>query len=345
METFQIQNLSVDLLYIIFSQLQDDKPSLHNLTLSCHLFRNIAQPFFVRNVTLSYKVNSFCTSLFLRTLEQRPDLAGHVHRLQLDLIRESSHIIEEVEEIQRMVARLTNLRVFRYSSIDYKIWHYELAFPLIPSPTNLFNSIHRVEWHHNMTFETLSQCMSLPHIETIYCRELFCDPSDPSDPIILDATKGSSSVTDLSIGSYVGLSIAVLQKILELPRALRKLKIDITSHLYIGVPPHKLATLLYSLQDVLEQLTVVVVKGARGPATELADLSGFSSLRSLTLPYGYIIAGQNREDNALEKYLPPFLEELTLSRAPVEALDGPLSNRNGDIHAGRLSRVRITLIP
>ena len=126
----KFNDLSVELISLIFSFLQSDKAQLHNLALSTRLFRDIAQRFIIRNASVSHSVNGSRTKLLLRTLAERPDLVKHVHRLELDLLREDIHWPEEQNTIYQITRRLTNLREFCYLSRDYKVWYVPPRFSL-----------------------------------------------------------------------------------------------------------------------------------------------------------------------------------------------------------------------
>lgn len=306
----RFQDLSVDLLFIIFSQLQDDKPSLHDLSLSCRLFRSIAQQFYVRNAIISHSDNRRRTELFLRTLEERPDLTGHVHRLQLDLRREDEYWVEDQQNIRRITELLTNLREFRYSSVDYKIWHYENPFPWPVAPSDPQNCIRRIEWHHNMTTRTLQKCMSLPRIQTIYLRELHETPLELPGRAASGPKERFSSVAELTIGSTLIISPKGLQEILKMPRALRKLRLDVHDNTD-AIEPADLAAALDPVRDTLEQLTIAKPKG--GPAIGRVDLCAFHALKSLALPFRYLLVESTHGNAYADLRLPPALRDLKVS--------------------------------
>ncbi|KAF2634691.1 hypothetical protein P280DRAFT_474469 [Massarina eburnea CBS 473.64] len=303
-------DLSVDLLYVIFAHVQVNKRLLNNIALSCRLFREVAQQFFVRDVTITHSPTCSRTKLFLRTLEARPDLVPHVHRLELDLLREDIHWPEEQNNIKRITSLLTNLREFRFSSRDYKIWHYEITFPLRLTSENAHTLIRKIEWCHNITFKTLYHCMSFPRIESLYCRELHGTPEELGNPDQI--SKRFSSLQELHIGSSMSLPAGSFQHILGMPQKLRRLRIDFHDAYGNNVKADEIAALLEPVEQTLEELTITKPKGPLISAG-LVNLSGFASLKKLALPFKFLFP-QARLQSTLEvdTILPPRLNELKL---------------------------------
>jgi hypothetical protein len=313
----KFHDLSVDLLYVIFSYLQSDKPLLQDIALSCHLFRDVAQRFFVRDVQISHSPTRSRTKLFLRTLEERPDLIAHVHRLELDLLREDVSWPEEQHCISQITALLFNLREFRYSSRDYKIWHYEIAFPLSLTPENTHSFVRKVEWNHNMTIKTFHECMKLPRIESLYCRELHA--SDEELENHGKAFERVSSLTDLHLGSSmssVSLPVEFFRKVLQMPRRLRSLRIDFRDDYRDRVTPEQFAGLLEPVQESLEELTITKTKATTASTGDhhSIDLSGFPMLTKVSLPLKFVFPkGVQSPPFEAETILPPRLNELKVT--------------------------------
>jgi len=309
----RFQDLSVDLLYVIVSHLHSDNSLLRDVALSCRLFRDVSQRFIVRDAIVSYSPKFSRSKLFLRTLEERPDLTAHVHRLELVLLREDVHLPEEANTVKRICRLLTNLREFMYSSTDYKIWHYELPFPLTWKSEHVHDQVRRIDWNHNMTIETLYKCMELPRIASIYCRELHAMGSTTSDIPGLPA--GSSSVTELRIGSALGLPLEEFRLMLRSPRCLQKLTFEFHDKTSTGIEAARMSWLLEPVQTTLQDLKISSPFGSRGAnaAHSLADFSAFAALHKLQIPLRYLIGIGTGEVPCPSTILPPWLRELTIA--------------------------------
>ncbi|KAF1951949.1 hypothetical protein CC80DRAFT_508571 [Byssothecium circinans] len=319
-----LHDLSVDLLYVIFSHIQSDKRLLHDAALSCRLFRDVAQRFFVRDVTISHSATCSRTKLFLRTMEERPDLVAHVHRLELDLLREEIHWPEEQHNIKRITDLLTNLREFRYSSRDYKIWHYEAPFPLKPIPGR---TVRKVEWHHNMTIRSLCDCLRLPRIESVYCRELHGSPNDIHKHT--QTLVRSSSLKHLHIGSSMKLPAGSFQHVLKMPLLLQSLRIDFYNAYLEGVEEDQITEFLEPVKQTLEELMITKPKGTLVAAGGTVNLSEFASLKKLALPFKFLFPRDAQPPFEAETLLPPGLIELKLFFiAFAQEMDFTAANNN-----------------
>jgi hypothetical protein len=292
----RFQDLSVDLLYVIISYLQADKRLLRDVALSSRLFRDISQRFIVRDVTISDRPALSRSKLFLRTLEERPDLIAHVHRLELDLLRENTHWPEELNNVNRLARLLINLREFCYLSRDYKVWHYELPFPLTWNSELAHEQVRRIDWNHNMTVETLYKCMQLPRIASIYCRELHgMNTTNPmTEPTIFNLPlhqAGRSSLTELRVDSAIGLPCEAFRSILRSPRCLRKLTLEFQDELSAGLQADRVSWLLEPVQTTLQELNITSQMGSwRTEAAHApSDFSAFAILRKLQIPLRYLI--------------------------------------------------------
>lgn len=306
-----LKDLNVDLLYVIFSHLQSDKRQLHDIALSCRLFRDIAQRFIVRDVTLSHSPMHSRTKLFLRTLEERPDLTVQVHCLRFDLLREDIHWPEEQHVISRITRLLTNLREFCYLSRDYKPWHYGVSLPLKWWRDGVHDQVRRVEWHHNMQPKALVKCMQLPRIESIYCRELQdISTKSSSISIVSPDLYGSSSVRELHIGSHLGLPFDALRLMLQVPRCLRKLVLSYHDEFQSGAQVDRIPWLLEPVQESLEELSIEKHRGMLPPPGEVVDLSALCCLRKLSIPFRYVFGKRPGKSFKADTLLPPQLSEL-----------------------------------
>ncbi|KAF2682532.1 hypothetical protein K458DRAFT_419946 [Lentithecium fluviatile CBS 122367] len=305
--------LSVDLLYVIFSHLQSDKSTLLDIALTCRIFRDISQRFIVRDVTLTHSPTLSRSTLFLRTLQERPDLIAHVHRLELDLLREDIHWPEQQNNITLIARLLTNLRDFCYLSRDYKAWHYDIPLPFQWASENAHNHVRRIEWHHNMTIEKLCKCMELPRIDSIYCRELYMTNTTASSLFTIPAR--SSSVTELRIGSALGLLLEDFRLMLRSPRSLRTLTLEFQDELRYGLEADRIGWLLEPVQDTLEALRISTQMGPwrTQAADSPANLSAFRSLKKLQVPLRYLIGRSAENRIHVDDLLPPKLCELTIS--------------------------------
>ena len=308
----QFKDLSVDLIYVIFSHLQSDKAQLRSLALSSRLFRDIAQKFIVRNASISHSINGSRTNLFLRTLRERPDLVAHVHRLELDLLREDIHWPEEQQNIHQITRLLTNLRELCYLSRDYKVWHYSVPQPLKWGREGIHDQVRKIAWHHNMAPWELRQCMELPRIECIYVKEL-ADSNGRSNPFKVPERKyKTSSLADLRLGSPYGITYEALLQLLQLPRSLKRITFD--SHMRHSsiMAPADLVSLLKHVKDTLEELVIDVRNAALELPIQTADFSGFGSLKKLTVPFRYLFDMPKDEPYHSEPNLPPSLSELEM---------------------------------
>lgn len=320
----RFQDLSVDLLYVIFSYLQTDKGLLQNVALSSRLLRDVSQRFIVRNVTITHNPTLSRSKLFLRTLQERPDLTAHVHRLEIDLLRETVHWPEEVDTIHQVARLLTNLREFSYLSRDYKVWHYELPFPLTWTAEHAHDQVRRIEWDHNMTVEILYKCMQLPQIAHIYCRELHMRDPTVSELPTLPAIS-SSSVTELRIGCTWRISRPELRHVLQLPRCLRKLTFDFHDQLGTTLEPEHVIWMLEPVRLTLHELTIWGQMSATynaEPPTTAGHFSALTQLRKLTLPLKFLL-GRGMEGILLQNgVIPPQLRELSITFAST-VIDRP----------------------
>lgn len=311
-------DLSVDLVYVIFSYLQSEKAQLRNLALTCQTFRQIAQRFIVRDASISHSVNGSRTKLFLRTLIDRPDLVVHVHRLELDLLREDIHWPEEQQTIHKITRLLTNLREFCYLSRDYKAWHYSVPLPLKWARERAHDQVRRVEWHHNMAPWELRKCMELPNIETIRVRELQDDSYGRFTSFNLPARKhGTSSLVELCIGSPSAIASEALQKLLHMPRCLRKITFESRKEYQSVLEPNGLVSLLQPVRECLEELHVEIRDNLFASSTKAADLAAFSSIKNLTLPFRYIFGPRATTSlSQASTLLPPQLSTLKVRCLP-----------------------------
>lgn len=304
----KFNDLSVDLVYVIFSHLQSDKSSLHNLSLTCRPFRSIAQRFLVRTASISHSTHGSRTKLFLRTLTTRPDLTIHVHRLQLDLLREDIHWPEEQQTIHQITRLLTNLREFIYLSRDYKAWHYSVPLPLKWTREHAHDKVRRVEWHHNMAPWELRKCMELPSIESIRVRELQDDSYGRFTSFTLPARKHrTSSLTELRIGSPSTLASEALEKLLHMPRHLRKITFESRKEYQSVIEPVGLVALVQPVRETLEELHVEIRDNPSAAFARAADLRDFGEIRKVTLPFRFVFGVGAGEELGL---LPPKLGEL-----------------------------------
>jgi hypothetical protein len=338
------QDLSVDLIYIIISHLQSDKASLQHISLSCRLLRDISQRFIVRHVTLAHSPTISKSKLFLRTLEERPDLRAHVHRLELDLLREDAHWPEEQNNVNLLTRLLTNLREFRYLSRDYKSWHYSLPFPLKWASENAHSQVRRVDWHHSMTIETLWKCMELPRIETINCRDLLraCDSAEKATAFdISTIPTSSSSVTDLGVGSASGLPLEDFRLLLRSPRSLHKLCLEYRGKLHGSFEKDRIDWLLEPVQNTLQELSVSVAIGLESAA----DFSAFHALKKLYIPLIYLIGRYPDDTFRAKVLLPPRLCELAILFTATDSTEAssPYASRNAKALTNWLEHFRVKM--
>ncbi|KAL1603515.1 hypothetical protein SLS60_005102 [Paraconiothyrium brasiliense] len=317
--TKTFSDLSVDLVYVIFSHLWLEKIDLCNLALTCRPFRDIAQRFLVRDTSISHSVNGSRTKLFLRTLMERPDLVVHVHRLELDLLREDIHWPEEQQTIHQITRLLTNLRDFCYLSRDYKAWHYSVPLPLKWTREHAHDQVRRVEWHHNMAPWELRKCMELPSIEKIRVRELQDDSYGRFTSFDLPARKHrTSSLTELRIGSPSTLASEALHKLLHMPRNLKKITFESRKEYHSVLQPAGLVFLLQPVRNSLEELHVEIRENLFGTSTQTVNLSEFTSVRNLTLPFRYIFGpGTAASPLSAAASLPPHLRDLKVRDLPA----------------------------
>lgn len=314
----KFKDLSIDLIYVIFSYLQSDKVQLRYLALSSRLFRDIAQRYIVRDASISHSMNGSRTALFLRTLRERPDLVAHVHRLELDLLREDVHWPEEQQNIHQISRLLTNLREFCYLSRDYKVWHYSVPQPLKWGREGIHDQVRRIEWHHNMAPWELRKCMELPRIESIYVKELADPSSGRSTSFKVPERKyKTSTLADLRLGSPDGMAYQALSLLLQLPQSLRRIAFE--SHMRYSsiLAPVGLMPLLEPVKDTLEELIIDIRNEALGLASQPVDFSRFQSLRKLTIPFRYIFGRAAERPYHTEAKLPPSLSELEMVFTPV----------------------------
>ncbi|KAK3208746.1 hypothetical protein GRF29_77g1847263 [Pseudopithomyces chartarum] len=326
----KFNDLSVDLVYVIFSHLQSDKLQLHWLALSCRLFRDISQRFMVRNASISHSIRGSRTQLFLRTLTERPDLVAHVHRLELDLLREDVHWPEEQQTIHQLTRLLTNLREFCYLSSDYKVWHFSIPTPLKWRRTHAHDQVRRVDWHHNMTPWDLRKCMQLPRIESIYVRELV-------DPIksfkIPERIYKTSTLVELRIGVPTAMNEKAFQPLgllLNIPVRLKRILFE--SHVWHNpiFNPAALMRLLHPVRDTLEELRVDIWENRLDPFYQPADLSNFISLKKLAWPMRFLFGSKADPLDHTEINLPPNLNKLEMAYKSgelrfAEVLEAPTS--------------------
>jgi hypothetical protein len=311
-KTAKFNDLSVDLVYVIFSHLQSDGIELRNLALTCRLFRDIAQRFIVRNASISHSVHGSRTKLFLRTLTDRPDLVVHVHRLELNLLREDIHWPEEQQTINQITRQLTNLREFCYLSRDYKAWHYSVPLPLKWTREHAHDQVRRVEWLHNMAPWELRKCMELPNIESIRVRELQDDSSGRFTSFRLPPRKHStSSLKELRIGSPGILAYDALIQLLQMPKCLKRFALESYDTYTSTMEPTALIPLLEAVQDSLEELHIETRRNMLSPFPQTANFSRFSSVKKLSVPFRFIFQrGAVASDCGAETYLPPQLSDL-----------------------------------
>jgi hypothetical protein len=356
----QFQDLSEDLLYIIVSYLENDKRSLQDLALSCRLLRDVSQRFFVRNATINCISQSTTPwaipggevwpmpariqgmtlplQLFLRTLEERPDLVAHVHRLELNVLRESLYWDYTIHSIRRVVRLLTNLREICYSSSDYKVWHNELPLPLTENAEYAHDNIRRIHWNHSMTIDTLFRCFALPHIASIYCRSLRSNNLSNGDRTLdlIRPPVGSSSIKELAIGSNSYISHEELRRVLQQPRCLEKLTINSEDDSRKSLSNAHLSWLLEPVRNSLLELKIPYQTISPMIDTAPVDFSSFTSLCELYAPFRCLVGiGEEGSPNS-SGFLPPRLTDLTIacrffypSRAVAENAEQNLQNMMG----------------
>ena len=312
----KFNDLSIDLIYVIFSHLQSDRLQLHWLALSSRLFRDVAQRFIVRNASISHSIRGSRTQLFLRTLTERPDLVAHVHRLELNLLREDIHWPEEQQTICQLTRLLTNLREFCYLSGDYKIWHYSIPQPLKWGREHAHDQIRRVEWHHNMSPWELRKLLELPRIESVYVREL----AESTSLNVPESSYKTSTLVELRIGAPDKKASESLGILLKIPAILKKITFESRVRYNPIIEPTGLVQLLDPVRDTLEELRVDIRNNMLGEHPQPADLSGFVSLKKLALPFRFIFGRLESLLDYTNVHLPHSLNELELAFVAEEAL-------------------------
>ncbi|KAF1969235.1 hypothetical protein BU23DRAFT_557909 [Bimuria novae-zelandiae CBS 107.79] len=333
-------DLSVDLIYVIFSHLQSDQAELHSLALSCRQFRDIAQRFMVRDASITHSIKGSRAKLFLRTLLKRPDLVSHVHRLKFDLLREDIHWPEEQQIIHQITRRLTNLREFCYLSRDYKFWHYSVPLPLKWERDHAHDQVRRVEWHHNMAPWELRKCMELPRIEAIYVLELQDISSGRFTSFKVPARKHkTSTLAELRLGSPDEMAYQSLNMLLHLPKSLKKIAFEARSVHQSALAPTALVLLLEPARDTLEELHLEIYAGKLGPPSRPADLSAFVSLTKLSLPFRYIFAPVVEVQYHADAHLPTYLQELEITFIPDRNSPDPATTKYYDALIGWLRTI------
>lgn len=310
----KFNDLSVDLVYVIFSHLQSEGADLCNLALTCRLFRDIAQRFIVRNACISHSVRGSRNKLLLRTLLDRPDLVVHVHRLELNLLREDIHWPEEQQTINQITRQLTNLREFCYLSHDYKAWHYSVPLPLKWTREHAHDQVRRVEWQHNMAPWELRKCMELPNIESIRVRELQDDSPGRFSSFRLPARKNrTSSLKELRVGSPGAMAYEALIQLLHMPKCLKRFTLESYDTYTSTMEPTALIPLLEAVQDSLEELHVETRRNMLSPFPQTANFSNFSSVKKMSMPFRYMFQrGGAVSVVGADTFLPPQVSDLTV---------------------------------
>lgn len=328
----RFNELSVDLLYVIFSHLQSDKVVLHNLSLSSRLFRDVAQRFLVRNVKISHSLNGSRTKLFLRTLNARPDLISNVHRLELDLLREDIHWPEEQQNIHQITRRLTNLREFCYSSRDYKIWHYSVPQPLKWGREHAHDQVRRVEWDHNMAPWELRKCMELPRIDSIYVRQLQDSSPGRYTQFKVPVRKHkTSTLRALRVGFPDPVALESLKLLLHIPNCLKEIVFESRVMYHPLASPRALEKILEPVRETLEELLVDIQKGMIERVFPPIDLSAFQSLKKLSLPYDFLFLPAKEMPCKIDTRLPSTLNGLEIFFSPYQMekmCNAPVGVRN-----------------
>lgn len=309
-------DISFDLLYVIFSEIQSEKGQLFNLTLTCRSFREVAQRLLDRNATISKPEG---LDLFLRTLAVRPELGHRVHRLDLDLLLRDIQPHKKQSRIPEIIGLLPNLRQFSYQSRDYKLWQWGIPFPFKSLRLNTYEELRKVEWHHNVTPDELLLCMRLPRIESIYFRGLRADSLASKRFSVPGWTFGNSSVVELRMGPNSDLPMETFRTLMQVPRSLRKLALNIQDQYVqhgLHVEAHRIAWMLEPIQETLEELDIPALQGHMKPSEQPADLSAFCSLRKLSIPLRYLFTHGPQTPYSLSELLPSSLKELRVSCRP-----------------------------
>lgn len=303
----KFSDLSVDLLYIISSHCDQDQ--LRLLSLTSRLFRKISQRYLFRDVQLSHHPTRSRTKLFLRTLQERPDLIVHVRRLELNPMREDARWPTEETNINQITRLLTNLEEFCYRSLDYKVWHYELPFPLKWGHEHAHDQVRKVECHYAISPGVMERCMQLPRLESLYIREVRTAP----EPYHRLAAEKSSSVEEIRLGFPLGIQCFSFDAaLLRLPCRLRRFHIEIPEGVNTVLDGVRLTSFLEPVRETLEELSITENNGGGIQTWGLPNLSAFTAMKKLSIPLRCFFGSGNIAPGVADR-IPPHLSTFTVS--------------------------------